>query len=230
MPASSPSLYTISKAVLVQYIEAQYNKRLLFSTHFLAVVLGLGRATALTVLTLTLQLFVVFWSALRSYRPAFPPKLDGGGILLLCQILGTNFTCLLCTNSQMERGLSPHVSDLFALSENLHHPDLSYGSNTSRINRYTRRSFSSLHASNAPSILFRRDRASESSPSSSTKSLTGTFSALANAMIVSKVGLLRPFSKALKYFASPRVRSATCSCVSPAASRIDFNLRPNAFA
>jgi hypothetical protein len=128
------------------------------------------------------------------------------------------------------RGLSPLVSGLFALRDNLPHPDMNYGSNTSRINRYTRRSFSSLHASNAASILFRRDLASDSSPSRSTKSLTGTFSALANAMIVSKVGLLRPFSKALKYFASPRVRSATCSCVSPAASRIDFNFRPNAFA
>ena len=92
MPATSPSLYTISNHVLVQYIEAQYNKRLLFSTHFLVVVLGLGRATTLEVLTLTLNLFVVFWSALRSYPPAFLPKLDGGGILLLCQILGTDFT------------------------------------------------------------------------------------------------------------------------------------------
>ena len=215
----------------MQYIELQYNKRLLFCTHFLAVVLGLGRATALAVLTLTLNLLVVFWPALCSYPPAFPPKLDGGGILLLCQILGTNFTYLLCTNSRMEReDWPPHVSDVFALSGNIRQPNLSYGSSTSRINRYTRRSFSSVHASNAASILFRRDRASESSPSSSTKSLTGTYSALASAMIVSNVGLLRPFSKALKYFASPRVRSATCSCVSPAASRIDFNLRPNAFA
>jgi hypothetical protein len=93
----------------VQHIESQYNKRLLFCTHFLAVVLGLGRATALTVLTLTLNSFVVFWSALRSYPPAFPPKLDGGGIFLLCQILGTNFTRLLCINSRMERGLSLHA-------------------------------------------------------------------------------------------------------------------------
>src|SRR6202008_670917 len=105
MAASNPSLYTISNPVLVQYIETQYNKRLLFSTHFSAVVLGLGRATTLEVLTLTLNLFVVFWSALRSCPPAFPPKLDGGGILLLCQILGTNFTCLLCSNSRRKRGL-----------------------------------------------------------------------------------------------------------------------------
>jgi hypothetical protein len=76
----------------VQYIDAQYNKRLLFSTHFLLVVLGLGRATTLEVLTLTLNLFVELWSALRSDPPAFPPKLDGGGILLLCQILGKNLT------------------------------------------------------------------------------------------------------------------------------------------
>jgi hypothetical protein len=52
------------------------------------VVLGLGRATALAAFTLTLNLFVVFWSALRSYPPAFPPKLDGGGILLFSQIPG----------------------------------------------------------------------------------------------------------------------------------------------
>jgi len=105
MRVLSPSLYTILRTSFVQYIELQYNKRLLFCTHFLAVVLGLGRATALAVLTLTLNPFVVFWSALRSCPPAFPPKLDGGGILLLCQILGTNFTSLLCTNSRMERGL-----------------------------------------------------------------------------------------------------------------------------
>ena len=105
MPVFSPGSYTIFRNSFVQYIELQYNKRLLFCTHFLAVVLGLGRATALAVLTLTLNLFVVFWSALRSYPPAFPPKLDGGGILLLCQILGTNFTCLLCSNSRRKRGL-----------------------------------------------------------------------------------------------------------------------------
>jgi hypothetical protein len=84
---SDPSLYTILNSFIVQYIESQYNKRLLFSIHFLAIVLGLRRAATPAVLTLTLNLFVVFWSALRSYPPAFPPKLDGSGILLLSQIL-----------------------------------------------------------------------------------------------------------------------------------------------
>jgi len=211
MPLSDSSLYTIPTNILVQHIDPQYNKRLLFCTYFLAAILGLGRATTPAVLSLSLQRFVVSAPALRGHPPAFPPKLDGGGILLLCQILSTNFTCLLCTNSQCDSGLSPEAQELFASDNNLHHPDVPYGSMTSRINRYTRRSFSSLHASIAVSILLRRDRASESSPSSSTKSPTGTFRALARAMIVSRVGLLRPFSKALKYFASPRVRSATCS-------------------
>jgi hypothetical protein len=84
---ADPGLYTISDHLIVQYIESQYNKRLLFSIYFLSVVLGLRRAATPAVLTLTLNLFVVFWSALRSYPPAFPPKLDGSGILLLSQIL-----------------------------------------------------------------------------------------------------------------------------------------------
>jgi hypothetical protein len=83
-------LYTISSDELVQHIDVQYNKRLLFCTYFLAVVLGLGRAATFAVLTLTLDLFVVFWSAFRSYPPAFTPKLDGGGILLLNQIPSTD--------------------------------------------------------------------------------------------------------------------------------------------
>jgi hypothetical protein len=80
--------HTIISPTFVQYIDAYYNKRLLFYSWFLAIALGLRRATTLAVLTLSLQRFVVFRTALRSYPPAFPPKLDGGGILLVCQILG----------------------------------------------------------------------------------------------------------------------------------------------
>jgi hypothetical protein len=51
-------------------------------------------------------------------------------------------------------------------------------------------------------LLFRRDRTSESSHSRSTKSLTGKFNALASAMIVSNVELLRPegVAQALGHF------------------------------
>src|SRR5258708_19321017 len=80
--------HTIIGPTFVQYIDAYYNKRLLFYNYFLAIALGLRRATTLAVLTLSLQRFVVFRTALRSYPPAFSPKLDGGGILLLCQIPG----------------------------------------------------------------------------------------------------------------------------------------------
>jgi hypothetical protein len=83
----------------MQYIETQYNKRLLFYIYFLAIALGLRRATTLAVLTFRLQRFVVFRSALRSYPPTFPPKLDGGGILLLGQSLGSKITPSLCINS-----------------------------------------------------------------------------------------------------------------------------------
>ncbi len=55
---------------------------------FLAGFLGLGRATAFAALSLRLNLFVVFSSALRGLPPALPSKLDGGGIFLLCQISG----------------------------------------------------------------------------------------------------------------------------------------------
>jgi hypothetical protein len=79
---------TIIRPEFVQCIDSYYNKRLLFYSYFLAVALGRGRATTLAVLALSLQRFVVFRTALRSCPPAFPPKLDGGGILLLCQILG----------------------------------------------------------------------------------------------------------------------------------------------
>ena len=54
VPALSSRLYTVFRTSFVQYIELQYNKQLLFCTHFLSIVLG--RATALAILTLTLKL------------------------------------------------------------------------------------------------------------------------------------------------------------------------------
>ena len=44
--------HTITSGEVVQYIESYYNKRLLFYSYFLAIALGLGRATTLAVLTL----------------------------------------------------------------------------------------------------------------------------------------------------------------------------------
>jgi hypothetical protein len=66
-------------------VKAYYNERSLFSRGFLLGFLGLGRATAFTVLPLRLQFFEVFGTAPRDLPPALSSKSDGGGILLFRQ-------------------------------------------------------------------------------------------------------------------------------------------------
>src|SRR5260370_19489960 len=76
-------------SIILQHREKYYKKRLLFCNgFFLAGFLGLGRATAFAVLSLSLNPFVVLSPALRGHPPALPSKLDGGGIFLLFQIFG----------------------------------------------------------------------------------------------------------------------------------------------
>ena len=47
--------------------------------------LGLGRPTALTLLSLRLELSKILRPAFRDLPPTLPSKLDGGGIFLACQ-------------------------------------------------------------------------------------------------------------------------------------------------
>ena len=56
-----------------------------FSMSLLAGFLGLGRPTALALLTFSLQLAKVFSASFGNLLPTLPSKLDGGGIFLLRQ-------------------------------------------------------------------------------------------------------------------------------------------------
>jgi hypothetical protein len=53
--------------------------------NFLAGFLGLGRPTAFAVLAFCLEFLVVLGTAFCRLPPAFPPKTNGGGILLFRQ-------------------------------------------------------------------------------------------------------------------------------------------------
>ena len=56
-----------------------------FATRLSARFLGLGRPTALALLTFSLQLAKVFRASLGDLLPTFPSKLDGSGIFLFGQ-------------------------------------------------------------------------------------------------------------------------------------------------
>src|SRR6266446_6433935 len=58
-----------------------------FTMYFSAGFLGLGRPTALALLSSSLQLPEVFRPSLGDLLPTLPSKLDGGGIFLFCQNL-----------------------------------------------------------------------------------------------------------------------------------------------
>ena len=58
-----------------------------FSIRLLAGFLGLGRPTALALLTFSLQLAKVFSASFGDLLPTLPSKLDGGGIFLSWQNL-----------------------------------------------------------------------------------------------------------------------------------------------
>src|SRR5579872_4755539 len=66
-----------------------------FLSNFLAGSLGLRRATSASVLSLCLGLPEVIRTALCDLPPAFPPKIDGSGILLLRQNWKSNYDLIM---------------------------------------------------------------------------------------------------------------------------------------
>ena len=77
---SSPTNHVALRTVLNYTTSARC-----FAKSLSAGFLGLGRPTALTLLSLRLELSKILRPALRDLPPTLPSKLDGGGIFLACQ-------------------------------------------------------------------------------------------------------------------------------------------------